>query len=82
MEANKRIEKYLDNPDKFKKYLKIQAEKKAYVEIDNLYLIDRIRFDRYFNKKNSRLPFSWNNYDNFYIAVSLFLFVLVVVLGR
>lgn len=82
MEANKRIEKYLDNPDKFKKYLKTQAEKKAYVEIDNLYLLDRIRFDRFFNKKKSRLPFSWNNYDNFYIAVSLFLFVLVVVLGR
>ena len=82
MESNKRIEKYLDNPDKFKKYLKTQAEKKAYVEIDNLYLLDRIRFDRFFNKKKSRLPFSWNNYDNFYIAVSLFLFVLVVVLGR
>ena len=82
MEANKRIEKYLDNSDKFKKYLKAQAEKKAYVEIDNLYLLDRIRFDRFFNKKKSRLPFSWNNYDNFYIAVSLFLFVLVVVLGR
>ena len=82
MESNKRIEKYLDNPDKFKKYLKTQAEKKAYVEIDNLYLLDRIRFDRFFNKKKSRLPFSWNNYDNFYIAVSLFLFVLVIVLGR
>lgn len=82
IEANKRIEKYLDNPDKFKKYLNNQAEKKAYVEIDNLYLLDRIRFDRFFNKKKSRLPFSWNNYDNFYIAVSLFLFVLVVVLGR
>ena len=61
MESNKRIEKYLDNPDKFKKYLKTQAEKKAYVEIDNLYLLDRIRFDRFFNKKKSRLPFSWNN---------------------
>lgn len=82
MEDNKRIEKYLDNPDKYKKYLKNQAEKKAYVEIDNFYLIDRIRFDRFFNKKKSTLPFSWNNYDNFYIAVSLFLFVLVVVLGR
>lgn len=82
MEDNKRIEKYLDNPDKYKKYLKNQAEKKAYVEIDNFYLIDRIRFDRFFNKKKSTLPFIWNNYDNFYIAVSLFLFVLVVVLGR
>jgi len=82
MEANKRIEKYLVNPDKYKKYLKLQAEKKAYVEIDNLYLLDRIRYDRFFSKKKSRLPFTWNNYDNFYIAVSLFLFVLVVVLGR
>lgn len=82
IEANRRIEKYLDNPDKYKKYLKTQAEKKAFIEIDNLYLLDRIRYDRFYNRKKSRLPFTWNNYDNFYIAVSLLLFVLVVVLGR
>lgn len=82
IEANKRIEKYLDNPDKYKKYLNSQATRKAYLEVDNLYLLDRIRYDRFYNSKKSKLPFTWNNYDNFYIAVSLLLFVLVIVLGR
>ena len=56
--------------------------KKANVEIDNLYLLDRIRFDRFYSSKKSKLTFSWNNYDNFYLSVSLILFVLVVVIGR
>ncbi len=82
IENNKKIAKYLDDPNKYNKYLISQAEKKAEVEIDNLYLIDRIRFDRYFSKKKSRISFSWNNYDNFYICVSLLLFVIVWVFGR
>lgn len=82
MESNKRIEKYLENPDKYSKYLKRQAERKAHIEIDSLYLLDRIRYDRFYNRKKSKLPFTWNNYDNFYIAISLLLFVLVIVLGR
>ena len=31
IEANKRIEKYLDNPDKYSKYLRRQAERKAHM---------------------------------------------------
>lgn len=81
IDGNKRIEKYLDNPEKYKKYLNTQAANKANVEIDNFYLLDRIRYDRFYNRKKSKLPFNWNNYDNFYIAVSLLLFILVIVLG-
>jgi len=79
---NKRIEKYLVNPNKYDKFLKKQARRKTNIEIDNYYLLDRIRFDRHFSKKKSKLTFSWNNYDNFYIAISLILFVIVIVLGR
>lgn len=82
IEANKRVKKYLDNPDKYKKFLNNQASKKANAELENLYLLDRIRYDRFYSSKKSKLPFTWNNYDNFYIAVSLLLFVLVIVLGR
>lgn len=82
LEANKKVEKYLKNIDKYKEFLNRQAEKKANLEMDNLYLLDCIRFDRFYNKKKSRLTFSWNNYDNLYIAVSLLLFVLVIVFGR
>ena len=82
IENNKRIGKYLEDENKYNKYLTSQAEKKAEIEVDNIYLIDRIRFDRFFSKKKSRLSFSWNNYDNVYICVSLLLFVIVLVLGR
>ena len=51
-------------------------------DTENLYLLDRIRFDRFFSSKKSKLPFNWNNYDNLYIGISLMLFVLVIVLGR
>jgi len=81
---NRRIDKYLDvsEKNKYKKYLKKQTEVRSCLEVDNLYLLDRIRYDRFYSSKKSRLSFNWNNYDNFYIAVSLLLFVLVVVLGR
>lgn len=82
VEASKRVEKYLDNPEKYKRFLYNQSCKKANVELDNLYLLDRIRYDRFFSSKKSKLPFNWNNYDNLYIGISLMLFVLVIVLGR
>ena len=82
LDDNKRIEKYLDNTDKYSNYLRRQAERKAHIEIDNLYLLDRIRFDRFYTKKKSKLTFSWNNYDNLYISISLLLFVIVIIFGR
>lgn len=82
MNDNKRIEKYLKDSNKYRKFLERQAIKKANIEIDNFYLLDRIRFDRFFTKKRSKLTFSWNNYDNLYISVSLILFVIVIVFGR
>ena len=82
VDNNRKIKKYLDNQNKYDKYLMNQAEKKAENEIDNIYLIDRIRFDRFFGSKKKRLALSWNNYDNFYMCISLLLFVLVLVLGR
>jgi hypothetical protein len=63
-------------------FLNRQAKKKANVEIDNFYLLDRIRFDRFYTKKKSKLTFSWNNYDNLYISISLLLFVIVIIFGR
>ena len=82
IEFNKRIEKYLKDPEMYNSFLNRQVKKKANVEIDNLYLLDRIRFDRFYSSKKSKLTFSWNNYDNFYLSISLILFVLVVVIGR
>ena len=82
IESNKRIEKYLKDPEMYDNFLNRQAKKKANVEIDNFYLLDRIRFDRFYSKKKSKLTFSWNNYDNVYLAISLILFVLVVIIGR
>ena len=82
IENNKRIEKYLKNDEMYNNFLNRQAKRKTNVEIDNFYLLDRIRFDRFYSKKKSKLTFSWNNYDNFYLAVSLILFVLVVIIGR
>ena len=82
IESNKRIEKYLKDPEMYDGFLNRQAKKKTNVEIDNFYLLDRIRFDRFYSKKKSRLTFSWNNYDNVYLAISLILFVLVVIIGR
>jgi SAM-dependent methyltransferase len=79
---NKRIEKYLKDPEMYNGFLNRQAKKKTNVEIDNFYLLDRIRFDRFYNRKKSKLTFSWSNYDNFYLAISLILFVLVVIIGR
>ena len=82
IESNRRIEKYLKDPEMYDNFLNRQAKKKANVEIDNFYLLDRIRFDRFYSKKKSKLTFSWNNYDNVYLAISLILFVLVVIIGR
>jgi hypothetical protein len=79
---NKRIVKYLKDPEMYNVFLNRQAKKKTNVEIDNFYLLDRIRFDRFYNRKKSKLTFSWSNYDNFYLAISLILFVLVVIIGR
>jgi len=79
---NKKIEKYLKDPGMYSVFLNRQAKKKTNVEIDNFYLLDRIRFDRFYSRKKSKLTFSWNNYDNFYLAISLILFVLVVIIGR
>ena len=82
IESNRIIEKYLKDPEMYDNFLNRQAKKKANVEIDNFYLLDRIRFDRFYSKKKSKLTFSWNNYDNVYLAISLILFVLVVIIGR
>ncbi len=78
---NESVNKYLFEKDKYKKFLKEEAEKKAEVRIDDLYLLDKMRFDRFFTNKKSKLSFSWNNYDNFYIAVTLLFFVIVIVFG-
>ncbi len=82
IEDNQKIIKYLDQPEKYNKYLTMQAEKKADALIEDMYLIDRIRFDRFYSHKKSHLAFSWNNYDNFYMFISLILFIIVLVLGR
>ena len=79
---NKRIVKYLKDPEMYNVFLNRQAKKKTNVEIDNFYLLDRIRFDRFYSKKKSKLTFSWNNYDNVYLAISLILFVLVVIIHQ
>ena len=78
---NNTIQKYLYDKDKYKVQLKEEAKKKSEIELDNLYLIDKLRYDRYFTSKKSKLTFSWNNYDNLYIALSLVLFVIVIVFG-
>ena len=78
---NLTIQKYLYDKDKYKSFLKECAKEKADIELDNLFLIDKLRYDRYFTSKKSKLTFSWNNYDNLYIALSLILFVIVVVFG-
>ena len=75
------VQKYLYEKDKYKTFLKEEAKAKAEIELDNLYLIDKLRYDRYFTSKKSKLTFSWNNYDNLYIALSLILFVIVIVFG-
>ncbi len=82
IDNNKRLSRYLEDDKKYNKYLTNQAEKKAEIEIDNLYLIDRIRFDRFYSQKKNKLTFSWNNFDNLYVCVSLILLVIVLILGR
>ena len=78
---NMSVQKYLYEKDKYKTFLKEEAKAKAEIELDNLYLVDKLRYDRYFTSKKSKLTFSWNNYDNLYIALSLILFVIVIVFG-
>lgn len=82
--SNNGISKYLNKSElkKYDSYLVSQAKKKADIEIDNIYLIDRIRFDHFGKKKKNKLAFTWNSYDNLYMFVSLLLFVIVIVLGR
>lgn len=82
IDNNRRLSKYLEDDKKYNKYLTNQAEKNAEIEIDNLYLIDRIRFDRFYSQKKNKLTFSWNNFDNLYVCVSLILLVIVLILGR
>ena len=78
---NVSIQKYLFDKDKYKNFLKEESKNKAEIELDNLYLIDKLRYDRYYTSKKSKLTFSWNNYDNLYMALSLILFVIVIVFG-
>ena len=75
------IQKYLFDKDKYKSFLKEETKNKAEIELDSLYLIDKLRYDRYYASKKSKLTFSWNNYDNLYMALSLVLFVIVIVFG-
>lgn len=82
IESNKRIGKYLSDSSMYNSFLNRQARKKTSVGVDDLYLLDRIRFDRFYNKKKSKLTFSWNNYDNVFLSISLIIFVIVIVLGR
>ena len=82
VENNQKINKYVTNTKKYNKYLDNEVSKKTEKEIDDLYLVDRVRYDHYFNHKKGRITFAWNNYDNFYIAVSLVLFVITFVFGR
>lgn len=81
-DKNRTIQKYLYDKDKYKTYLKEQAKIKENIAIDDIFLIDKMRYDRFFTSKKYKLTFSWNNYDNFYIAVTLILFVIVIVFGR
>jgi len=50
--------------------------------IDHLYLIDKMRFDRFYNKKRIILNKSINYYDKLYISVNILIVIMGIMFGR
>ncbi len=79
------VTKYLDNSRdvrKFKGYIEDEAYDKTKKDINRKYLIDKIRYDRYFTKKRNFLINEWGLNDTFFLGLNIAVLLLVVFLGR
>lgn len=77
---NSLVYKYAIDRDEFKRNSQILKENKKLKlneELRYKYLIDRIRFGNNDKKAKSKLRIIWTNYDNIFLAVNLFILIIV-----